>query len=193
MPTCYIIAGPNGAGKTTFALHFLSKVVNCHRFINADMIAAGLAPLAPELELATAGRLFLKEVKRAIHAREDFAFETTLAGRGHVARVKELRRSGWKVHLIYLALPSVAASRKRVAERVAHGGHDIPEADIIRRFPRSLWNLFEVYLSEVDIVTCYVNMGDKPSEVFSFNEGETVIRDQECFDSLRKESRHGRS
>ena len=57
MPTCWIIAGPNGAGKTTFALEYLPHVAQCSRFVNADLIAAGLLPLAPESELLTASRL----------------------------------------------------------------------------------------------------------------------------------------
>ncbi len=63
MPTCWIIAGPNGAGKTTFALEYLPQVARCSRFINADLIAAGLSPLAPESELAAASRLFLAEIE----------------------------------------------------------------------------------------------------------------------------------
>ncbi|WP_263053325.1 hypothetical protein [Allochromatium vinosum] len=41
-PKCWIVAGPNGAGKTTFALDYLPQVAGCSRFINADLIAAGL-------------------------------------------------------------------------------------------------------------------------------------------------------
>ena len=80
MPTCWIIAGPNGAGKTTFALNYLPKVAQCHRFLNADLIAAGLSPLAPEQQLIHASRLFLKALDKHIVEHEDFAFETTLAG-----------------------------------------------------------------------------------------------------------------
>jgi predicted ABC-type ATPase len=64
MPTCWIIAGPNGAGKTTFALQYLPYIANCSRFINADLIAAGLSPLAPDRQLLAASRLFLKEIGR---------------------------------------------------------------------------------------------------------------------------------
>ena len=53
MPVCWIIAGPNGAGKTTFALEYLPKVAQCSRFINADLIAAGLSPIVPEDEIIT--------------------------------------------------------------------------------------------------------------------------------------------
>jgi predicted ABC-type ATPase len=62
----YIIAGPNGAGKTTFALEYLPQVAGCTRFINADLIAAGLSPLAPERELMAASRLFLREIGSAL-------------------------------------------------------------------------------------------------------------------------------
>ena len=51
MPTCWIVAGPNGAGKTGFALEYLPSVANCRRFINVDLIAAGLSPQAPEQQL----------------------------------------------------------------------------------------------------------------------------------------------
>lgn len=71
MPTCWIIAGPNGAGKTTFALEYLPQVAQCSRFVNADLIAAGLSPLAPERELLATSRLFLSEIDAAITGRED--------------------------------------------------------------------------------------------------------------------------
>ena len=52
-----IIAGPNGAGKTTFAREFLPHEAACPVFVNADLIAAGLAPFAPETAALHAGRL----------------------------------------------------------------------------------------------------------------------------------------
>jgi predicted ABC-type ATPase len=58
---CTIIAGPNGVGKTTFAMKYLPIVANCKHFINVDLIAAGLSPLAPEAELIAASRLFLRK------------------------------------------------------------------------------------------------------------------------------------
>ena len=119
MPTCWIIAGPNGAGKTTFALEYLPKVAHCSRFVNADLIAAGLSPLAPERELLAASRLFLSEIEGCIAQREDFAFETTLAGRSYLKLVRRLQAEGWRVELMYLALPSMEMSKLRVAERVA--------------------------------------------------------------------------
>jgi predicted ABC-type ATPase len=75
-PTCWIIAGPNGAGKTTFALKYLPEVAGCRNFVNADLIAAGMPPLAPERERVAASRLFLTEIERHIQARRDFGIET---------------------------------------------------------------------------------------------------------------------
>lgn len=166
MPTCWIIAGPNGAGKTTFALQYLPHVARCSRFVNADLIAAGLSPLAPERELLAASRIFLAEIDACVKLREDFAFETTLAGRTYLKLIRRLRAELWQVELIYLALPSMDASQLRVAERVAHGGHGIPAADIERRFARSLFNLLEVFSSEVDTCRCFMNNGSAPKLVF---------------------------
>lgn len=188
MPTCWIIAGPNGAGKTTFALRYLPTLAGCRRFVNADLIAAGLSPLAPERELAAASRLFLREIEQAVRDGEDFAFETTLAGRSYLRLVDRLRRGGWRVELIYLALPSAELSRLRVAERVAHGGHDIPADDIARRFPRSLHNLLQVFSAHVDDVRCFMNSGAQPELVFQQTGEQRVIFHPEWFALLAQEA-----
>lgn len=166
MPTCWIIAGPNGAGKTTFALQYLPQMAQCDHFINADLIAAGLSPLAPEREQVAAARLLLREVESCVHRRVNFALETTLAGRGYLRLVQRLRAEGWRVELIYLALPDKAMSHLRVAERVAHGGHSIPATDIERRFGRSLRHLLNDFSHRVDFCRCFMNIGLIPELVF---------------------------
>lgn len=166
MPSCWIIAGPNGAGKTTFALEYLPKIAGCTNFINADLIAAGLSPLAPEKEMMAASRLFLQELKTRIAKREDFAFETTLSGRTYLRMIDHLRQDGLTVKLIYLALPDVNMAKMRVAERVKHGGHNIPEHDIERRFPRSVYNLLNRFGHRVDSCVCFMNDGSDPIVVF---------------------------
>ncbi len=185
MPRCLIIAGPNGAGKTTFALSYLPHVAGVLRFINADMIAAGLSPFAPEREAAAAGRLFLAEVEARIGRAEDFAIETTLSGRGYLKLIDRLRTEGWEVELHYLALPGVEVSKRRVAERVAHGGHNIPVADIERRFPRSLRNLLNDYRMRVDKCVCYMNSGGRAKEIFRQAGEEFIIADPALFEQLQ--------
>lgn len=188
-PTCRIIAGPNGAGKTTFALEYLPRVAGCIHFINADLIAAGLAPLGPERVLPAASRLFLQEMETRIAARENFAFESTLAGRSHLRTVERLRRDGWRVELIYLALPSVEMSKLRVAERVAHGGHNIPQADIERRFSRSLRHLFNDFSHRVDSCTCFMNHGESPVPVFEQRGDRREILHDDYYKLLCEEAR----
>lgn len=189
MPTCWIIAGPNGAGKTTFALEYLPQVAQCSRFINADLIAAGLSPLAPERELLAASRLFLGEIEAAIAKRKDFAVETTLAGRSYLKLVRRLRADGWHTELIYLALPSMDMSKLRVAERVAHGGHNIPTADIERRFARSLANLLDVFSVEVDACRCFMNSATTPELVFEQQGALRNVVAPQHFSHLQAEAR----
>lgn len=181
---CRIIAGPNGAGKTTFALKYLPQVAPGTAFVNADLIAAGLSPLAPDRELLAASRLFLEQIRQRVAAGRDFAFETTLSGRGYLRLIDRLRSVGWRVELLYLALPSVELSRLRVVERVAHGGHSIDEVDIVRRFPRSLRNLFELYAGTVDETTCFLNSGASPDIVFTQRGDERVIVQRRIYEQL---------
>lgn len=188
-PTCWIMAGPNGAGKTTFALTYLPQVAQCSVFVNADLIAAGLSPLAPENQLLVASRLFLSEIENHIGKRRDFAFETTLSGRGYLLLIQRLKAEGWQVQLIYLALPSVEMSKLRVLERVRHGGHNIPEATIERRFPRSLHNLLTEYSVAASQTTCFMNTGATPELVFTQQGSQRDICNPDLLSHLIQEAK----
>lgn len=157
-----IIAGPNGAGKTTFACSFLPEEAQCPRFINADLIAAGLSPFAPEAAAIKAGRLMLREIAECAKRGENFAFETTLSGLAYLAHIREWRAQGYHVSLFFLALPDAEVAVARVAERVRQGGHHIPEDVIRRRFTAGLRNFEEAYRPAVDAWAKYNNMGESP-------------------------------
>jgi predicted ABC-type ATPase len=144
-PICLIIAGPNGAGKTTFATEFLPREAGILHFVNADLIAAGLSPLRPAKAVLTAGRVFLSELDRLATARVNFAFESTLSGLTYVERIRRWKRIGYRVELVYLRLDTPAIALKRIAARVKEGGHNVPAADVRRRFVRSWRNFQEVY------------------------------------------------
>jgi predicted ABC-type ATPase len=188
-PTCWIIAGPNGAGKTTFALQYLPQVANCRRFVNADAIAAGLSPLAPETALLVASRLFLKEIEKYVRDRQSFAFETTLSGRSYLKLIARLQTDGWQVKLIYLALPTVTMSKMRVAERVVHGGHNIPQQDIERRFPRSLQNLLTEFSFVVDSARCYMNTSATSELIFVQQRGDRTVINQTLFNQIIQQAK----
>jgi predicted ABC-type ATPase len=157
-----MLAGPNGAGKTTFAREFLPQEAGCPVFVNADLIAAGLSPFAPQRAAIQAGRLMLEAMATHVAKRESFAFETTLSGMGYARQIAQWRQMGYRVELFFLGLPSADMAVQRVAERVRQGGHDVPEATIRRRFEAGK-RLFEtVYQPLVDQWVVYDNAGDEP-------------------------------
>jgi len=156
-----IIAGPNGAGKTTFAREFLPTDADCPNFVNADLIAAGLSPFAPELAAFKAGRLMLETIADYARRGESFSFETTLSGLTYAQMIPTWRSSGYLVKLIFLSLPNVEIAIERVATRVIQGGHNIPEEVIRRRFAHGIAN-FERYKLLVDGWQLYDN-SDTPA------------------------------
>jgi predicted ABC-type ATPase len=157
-----IIAGPNGAGKTTFAREFLPNEAACPVFVNADLIAAGLAPFAPEAAAVQAGRLMLAELDRHFRAGESFAFETTLSGRTWLRHIRRWRQAGYRVELIFLQLNHADEAVARVRQRVRQGGHNVPEAVIRRRFAAGLENFHRYYAPAVDAWVLYNNAGESP-------------------------------
>ena len=184
-PQCYVIAGPNGAGKTTFALKYLPRIASCYDFINADEIARGLSPLNFEAGLLKAGKIFLETLNQKIAERKDFAFETTLSGRTYLPRIVEWRKAGWSVTLLYLYIPNAAFSAQRVRQRVLKGGHDIPPEDIVRRYPRSIRNLF-AYADVCDKTMCFDNTGNSIIPIFEKKFGRPLdVQDKERFSTIQ--------
>lgn len=157
-----VIAGPNGAGKTTFATEFLPHEADCPRFINADLIAAGLSPFRPELAAIKAGKLMLQAMANYLARGESFALETTLAGTQHARRVPRWRKAGYHVTLIFLSLPTPEMAIARVAARVRQGGHAVPEDVIRRRFTVGRKNFERLYRGAVDDWAEYDNSGLQP-------------------------------
>ena len=154
----YIIAGPNGAGKTTASFNLLPEILHCTNFVNADEIARGLSPFAPETVIIQAARLMLQRIEELLLQKVDFAIETTLATRSYVLLVRRAQRLGYKVHLIFFYLENDEQAIQRVAQRVREGGHNIQEADIRRRFKRGIDNLVHLYLPICDSVLVYNNV-----------------------------------
>lgn len=162
-----IIAGPNGAGKTTFAREVLPKEALCASFINADLIAAGLSPFHPELAAMRSARLVLESIREHVRAGRGFALESTLSGRTYARMIPEWRRAGYYVTLFFLEIPTAEIAVQRVALRVSQGGHDIPEADIRRRFVSGKRNFVSIYRNLVDDWRHYENSGAIPLLVAS--------------------------
>jgi predicted ABC-type ATPase len=157
-----IFAGPHGAGKTTFAREFLPAEAACPRFINADLIAAGLSPFAPEAAAQRAARLALREIHDCARRGESFAFESTLAGLSYLHLISQWQQAGYRVHLYFLDLGSVEASLARVAEQVRQGGQPIAEETVRRRFETGRRNFERHYRDAVDVWVKFDNLADVP-------------------------------
>ncbi len=160
-----VIAGPNGAGKTTFATEYLPLIGPSVPFVNGDVIAARLNPEAPEAAAQRAGRIALERMESHAAERMDFAFETTLSGRGYARRLNKWRERGYQIGMVYLRLPSAQHVVRRVAQRVSEGGHDIPEPVARRRFERSWRNFVELYRPIADEWQVYDTSGRFPTLV----------------------------
>ncbi|MDD5090663.1 MAG: zeta toxin family protein [Candidatus Wallbacteria bacterium] len=182
-PSLFVIAGPNGSGKTTFAMTFLPEIATVN-FINADLIAGGLSPLMPSTAAIEAGKLFLKKIVGHAEKRENFAFETTLAGLTHVRFLRKLKKMNYRIYLIFLWISSPELALKRVADRVRRGGHDIPEKDLRRRYHRGISNFFKVYLELCDTAVVFDNSGSNPRMIAVHAGKNNVIIDDEVYRSM---------
>ena len=142
----YVLAGVNGAGKSSIAgAAFRTAGAD---YYNPDEAARKLRQSRPALAQREANSLAWQQGKRllekAIEGRLDFAFETTLGAATIPALLRDAASRGFAVNIWYVGLSSVELHLARVRARVARGGHDIPEADIRRRYEHSRLNLIDL-------------------------------------------------
>ena len=134
MKDIVVLPVPTAPARTAAAQILLPRELGIFEFVNADEIAHGISPFNPEGASLSAGRLMVKRMRELAHAGTSFAFETTCAGRGHVAFLKRFRAAGWRITLIYLWLPSPQSALERVARRIKVGGHRIADDVVVRRY-----------------------------------------------------------
>lgn len=183
-PSVYLLAGPNGAGKTTFAAEFLPDFVDCREFLNADLIARGLSPFAPETQDLRAGRLLLARIKELAEARRNFGFETTLSAKTYLHLLTEMKKRGYQVVLFFLWLPNADMAIDRVAARVSQGGHDIPGVIVRRRYRSGLRNLFLEYRPLVDVLWIYDASHLPPAVVAVEERGKLEVLLPDIYDRI---------
>ncbi|MBQ8098041.1 MAG: zeta toxin family protein [Bacteroidaceae bacterium] len=186
----YIIAGCNGAGKTTASLTLLPQILQCEEFVNADEIARGLSPFHPEKVSMEAGRLMLERISSLMQRRETFALETTLSTRSYLSLIKRAHKAGYQVELLYFWLSSPEVAIRRVKQRVAEGGHNIPEDVIRRRYDAGIRNLINIYSGEVDRWFIIDNNTGQSAVIAEMNGGITKIYN---FDRFKRIMDHGLS
>jgi len=145
-PRLFVLAGVNGAGKSSVGGAMFRA--NGADYFNPDEAAKSLMAANPGLTQTQANSAAWHRGKelleRAIQRRLDFALETTL-GAGTMPKLLEgAAAQGFEIYVWYVGLESVEQHLARVQARVREGGHDIPEADVRRRFTHSRLNLIRL-------------------------------------------------
>ena len=182
----YIIAGCNGAGKTTASFTILPEILDCKEFVNADEIAKGLSPFQPEKVSFEAGRIMLKRMAELLDARENFAFETTLATKSYKSKIVEAKAANYNVTLLFFWLQNAELAIERVKTRVSEGGHNIEPEVIRRRYLAGIKNLFDIYISIADEVLIFDNSEGKHDLIAEKNiETEINILNDLKFNKLK--------
>lgn len=149
MPTLFVIAGPNGCGKSILTRTTWFDGID---LIDPDAMAQSLMTGTP----GQAAREALRRRQEAIRAGRSHLVETTLSGTGIIRHMKLARKESYRVELHFISLDSSDQALGRIRNRVELGGHDVPEADVRRRFVRSYANLPAAIL-ESDEVHFYDN------------------------------------
>jgi predicted ABC-type ATPase len=171
VPTLTVVAGPNGSGKSTFT--HSADFDGIERLLDPDALARELSPENPSAAAVAAGRQALKLTEEYLNAKLSFAVETTLAGRRIIELMRRAKECGYVVHLIFVALNSPEKNIGRIRERVARGGHFIPDLDVRRRYARSFENLPEA-LRIADMAKLFDNSGSDARPVMIARGGKIV-------------------
>jgi predicted ABC-type ATPase len=171
VPTLTVIAGPNGSGKSTLTQSF--EFEGRDRLLDPDTIARGLNPLNPSAAAIAAGRDVLKRTADYLNRGLSFAVETTLSSRGRVDLIRKAKSRGYEIHLVFIGLDSPERCITRIRNRAARGGHFIPDADVRRRYARSVANAAQA-LRSADVAKFYDNSGDCARLILVANAGIVV-------------------
>jgi predicted ABC-type ATPase len=163
-----VIAGPNGSGKSSIirGMDFEGKA----DLLEADAIAKRIDPLNPRHAAVAAGREVIRRTRKYLKTSQSFAIETTLSSASMIDTMREAQKNRFAVHLVYVCLDNPERNIQRVRERVAQGGHDVPDPDIRRRYGRSLANLLDA-LIVADQAAVYDNSEAKPRKVLETRSG----------------------
>ena len=190
-PSLVVLAGPNGAGKSTLAPRLLKGALGVSEFVDADVIARGISGFDPERAAFAAGRVMLARLRALAERRVSFGFETTLASRSFSPWIAKLKRAGYEVHLVFLALPAAEVAVRRVAERVRMGGHSVPEATVRRRYRAGLQNFFGLYRVLTTSWRVYDNSGAAAPRLLAAGRADVVTRitDRKAWERLHAKAR----
>ena len=139
-PKLTLIAGANGSGKTTLT-RWNAELFKDIPVLDPDSIGKSLQPTASLAFPIAGARQVLRSANDQLHRAKSFAVETTLSGKNYLRMMLDAHRCGFEIVLVYIGTDNVEINLVRIRNRVLAGGHDVPEADVRRRYQWSLANL----------------------------------------------------
>ena len=180
-PVLVFLAGPNGAGKSTFFDAYLADLGLL--YVNADRFAVALRDAEPTASQDDIDRRAFEQAEQMrrdlVESRVSFCTESVFSDPvgAKVKTLEAARAGGFVVFLVFIGLANPMLSIARVKQRVAHGGHDIPDAKLAARFPRTLANL-RAAVTVVDEAVLFDNSSfDAPYRVFAiYRDGRLVTK-----------------
>lgn len=151
-----VVAGSNGCGKTSLT-SFARTNFQHLAILDPDAIAKSLQEMSASVTSdIEAGKQVLSQAEALMKAGQSFVVETTLSGSTYLRMVTRAKAAGFKVVAFLIGTSSVEINLERVQERVRRGGHDVPEVDQRRRYPRTLANMQRL-LPLADLVVIFDN------------------------------------
>lgn len=134
----WIIAGPPGAGKSSLTSRLFPEWIGTSRHIDAD--GSQVSSHADDLPAGTFHQVVpvSKRLQIAELANRSFVIETRLVSRKPLSTAIKLRRRGWKVHFVFLALPDIGLCWHRIRQRVIRGGDEVSDDVMNRAFTASI-------------------------------------------------------
>lgn len=173
-----VIAGVNGAGKSTL-YQTLETIKQIDR-INTDEIVRSFGNWKNADDVIKAGKIAVKKIEEYFRNGISFNQETTLCGNSIINNIIKAKNLGYKIEVHYIGVESIEIAKERIAYRVEHGGHGIPNADVERRYYESFEHLRKI-MNICDVVILYDN-----TEAFNrfaiFHNGEAVMLSKELPD-----------
>ena len=185
MPRLYILSGCNGAGKTTASYSLLPELLDCREFVNSDEFAKSISPFDPSSASISASRYMLMRIDYLLGLKADFSIETTLATRSLVGIIEEARSLGYTVTILYFWLSSPELAIKRVQDRVASGGHNIPDEVVKRRYYMGIKYLMNTYIQLCDRWVLADNTKSPFTVIAEGTKERTSVNDEEKFSKIK--------
>ena len=146
--------------------------------IDPDAITKRINGTQPSLAAIPVAREAILNCRFLLLDRQSFALETTLAGHSAMRVAREAKQAECHVLLLYLATGSPELHIERVRLWASRGGHNISDADIIRRYDRSLIHAPEAPRF-VDDAVVLDNSGLRPLQMFVVRSGRVIWRADE--------------